>query len=151
MGEEQRTPERARGKLGYRLLTVVALGAAAVGVALPLLPTAPFLLLAAWSASHHSPQLEARLLENPRVGPHIRAWREQRALSRRARRAALTAMAISFVIALLTLDGLLVKALLGHFGSVRAIQTASLLDLERVPGVDRTVARAVYDAFHEGN
>jgi excinuclease ABC subunit C len=43
------------------------------------------------------------------------------------------------------------KALLGHFGSVRAIETASLLDLERVPGVDKTVAKAVYDAFHEGN
>jgi excinuclease ABC subunit C len=42
------------------------------------------------------------------------------------------------------------KALLSHFGSVRAIETAGLLDLERVPGINRAVARAVYDAFHEG-
>ncbi|MGH6896724.1 MAG: excinuclease ABC subunit UvrC [Geminicoccaceae bacterium] len=41
------------------------------------------------------------------------------------------------------------KALLGHFGSVRAIETAGLLDLERVPGISKAVARAVYDAFHE--
>ena len=41
------------------------------------------------------------------------------------------------------------KALLGHFGSVRAIETAGLLDLERVPGISKGVARAVYDAFHE--
>ena len=41
------------------------------------------------------------------------------------------------------------KALLSHFGSVRAIETAGLLDLERVPGINKAVARAVYDAFHE--
>ena len=43
------------------------------------------------------------------------------------------------------------KALLSHFGSVRAIETAGLLDLERVPGINKAVARAVYDAFHEGS
>lgn len=91
----------------------MALGAAAVGVALPGIPTVPFLLLAAWSASHHSPQLEARLLANPRVGPHIRAWREERALSRRARRAALLTLALSFAITLLTLDSVLVKVAIG--------------------------------------
>ena len=41
------------------------------------------------------------------------------------------------------------KALLGHFGSVRAIETAGLLDLERVPGISKTVAKAVYDTFHD--
>jgi len=43
------------------------------------------------------------------------------------------------------------KALLNHFGSVRAIETAGLLDLERVPGINKAVARAVYDAFHDGS
>jgi excinuclease ABC subunit C len=43
------------------------------------------------------------------------------------------------------------RALLSHFGSVRAIETAGLLDLERVPGISKAVARSVYDAFHEGS
>ncbi len=43
------------------------------------------------------------------------------------------------------------KALLGHFGSVRAIETAGLLDLERVPGISKAVAKAIYDAFHDGH
>jgi excinuclease ABC subunit C len=43
------------------------------------------------------------------------------------------------------------KALLGHFGSVRAIEMAGLLDLERVPGISKAVAKAVYDAFHEAS
>ncbi len=43
------------------------------------------------------------------------------------------------------------KALLGHFGSVRAIETAGLLDLERVPGISKAVAKAIYDVFHDGH
>ena len=43
------------------------------------------------------------------------------------------------------------KALLSHFGSVRAIETAGLLDLERVPGISKAVAKAIYDAFHDGH
>ncbi|MEZ5823502.1 MAG: excinuclease ABC subunit UvrC [Geminicoccaceae bacterium] len=41
------------------------------------------------------------------------------------------------------------KALLSHFGSVREIQGASLQDLEKVPGINKAVARAVHDHFHE--
>ncbi len=85
-------------RLGYRLITIIALGAAALGVALPVLPTAPFLVLAAWSASHHSPELEARLLANPRVGPHILAWRHERALSAKAKRGVVVGMVLSYLL-----------------------------------------------------
>ena len=42
------------------------------------------------------------------------------------------------------------RALLAHFGSVRGIEQAGLLDLEQVPGINRTVAHSVYDHFHDG-
>jgi excinuclease ABC subunit C len=42
------------------------------------------------------------------------------------------------------------RALLNHFGSVQAIERAGLLDLEGVPGIDKAVARSVYDHFHDG-
>ena len=42
------------------------------------------------------------------------------------------------------------RALLNHFGSVRAIERAGLLDLEGVPGIDKAVAKAVHDHFHDG-
>jgi excinuclease ABC subunit C len=42
------------------------------------------------------------------------------------------------------------RALLHHFGTVKAIQRASLEDLMKAPGVNAATARAVYDFFHEG-
>jgi excinuclease ABC subunit C len=42
------------------------------------------------------------------------------------------------------------RALLHHFGTVKAIQRASYEDLVKTPGVNAATARAVYDFFHEG-
>nr|WP_245978436.1 excinuclease ABC subunit UvrC [Stella humosa] len=40
------------------------------------------------------------------------------------------------------------RALLHHFGSARAVARAGLADLESVPGINKAVARLVYDFFH---
>jgi excinuclease ABC subunit C len=40
------------------------------------------------------------------------------------------------------------RALLHHFGSARAVSEAGLEDLEAVDGIDRTIAKKVYDWFH---
>ena len=40
------------------------------------------------------------------------------------------------------------RALLMHFGTARAVKNAALEDLERAPGISRTMARQVYDYFH---
>jgi excinuclease ABC subunit C len=42
------------------------------------------------------------------------------------------------------------RALLLHFGTVKAIQRARLEDLMRTPGVNAATAKAVHDHFHEG-
>jgi excinuclease ABC subunit C len=41
------------------------------------------------------------------------------------------------------------RALLLHFGTIKAIQRASLEDLARAPGVNAATARAVHDHFHD--
>ncbi len=41
------------------------------------------------------------------------------------------------------------SALLKHFGSARAVARANLADLEAVEGVSKTMARTIYDHFHE--
>jgi excinuclease ABC subunit C len=41
------------------------------------------------------------------------------------------------------------RALLHHFGTLKAIERAALSDLAKVPGISAETARKVYDFFHE--
>ena len=81
----------------WRALAALALVLAAIGIVLPVLPTVPFLLLAAWAAGKGWPALEAWLLNHAHFGPSIRHWRERGAVPRRAKWAATLMMAASAV------------------------------------------------------
>ena len=78
----------------------VALGLGVLGIALPLLPTVPFLLLAAFCFARGSMRFHDWLVDHPRLGPPIQAWREEGAISPKAKRAALIAMAASLLLSL---------------------------------------------------
>jgi excinuclease ABC subunit C len=41
------------------------------------------------------------------------------------------------------------RALLHHFGTLKAIERAALVDLAKVPGISAETARKIYDFFHE--
>lgn len=71
-----------------------ALGAGIIGAFLPLLPTTPLVLLAAFCFSRSSARLERWLLEHRHFGPMIEDWRARRAIPRRAKRLAWAMMAI---------------------------------------------------------
>ncbi len=81
--------------LFWRTLAVVCVALGFVGMFLPLLPTVPFLLVAAWAGGKGWPQLEAWLLDHPRHGPAIRRWRDHRAVPRKAKWAATLTMSLS--------------------------------------------------------
>jgi uncharacterized membrane protein YbaN (DUF454 family) len=89
----------------YLVLGIIAVALGVIGMALPLLPTVPFMLLAAFFFARSNPRWEQRLLDDPRFGPHIRAWRERRAIGRSAKIAALLALCGSAIGGLLLLDG----------------------------------------------
>lgn len=84
-------------------LASVALGV--VGILLPLLPTVPFMILAAFCFAKANPVWEQRLLDDPRFGPHIMAWRTRGAISRRGKAMAVVALAASAAVGFATLGG----------------------------------------------
>lgn len=77
----------------WYVLGMVALVLGIIGIALPVVPTVPFLLLAAAAFARSSPRLERRILNHPTYGPPVRAWRERGAIGRLAKVWATLAMA----------------------------------------------------------
>jgi uncharacterized protein len=73
-------------------LLAVAFGA--IGAFLPIMPTVPFLLLAAYCFARGHPEWEQRLLDHPTYGQSLRDWRSRRAISRRAKVGAIGAMSV---------------------------------------------------------
>lgn len=77
---------------------LVALGLGLAGIALPLVPTVPFLLLAAVCFARGSERLHDWLMAHPRLGPPIHNWRTSGAVSRRAKWSASLVMVLAMAI-----------------------------------------------------
>ena len=79
--------------------TSVTLGV--IGAVLPLLPTTPFLLLAAFAFSRGSNHLHDWLINHHTMGPPILNWQRHRAVSRRVKVVATLSICALFVLSLL--------------------------------------------------
>ena len=69
----------------YITLGCICVVLAVIGIPLPLLPTTPFLLLAAFCFARGSGRLHAWLLSHHHLGPPILRWQEYGAISREAK------------------------------------------------------------------
>jgi uncharacterized membrane protein YbaN (DUF454 family) len=97
---EPRDPKRPAGALraGWLALGLLFTALGLVGAVLPLMPTTIFLILAVGCFARSSPRLEAWLLDHPRFGPGLRAWRREKAIPRGAKVMACVGIASGFVI-----------------------------------------------------
>lgn len=95
--------------LFWRSLVVIFVILGFIGALLPGMPTTVFLILAAWAASKGWPQMDAWLLNHPKYGPTLRAWRKNGTVPRKAKWFASVMMLISAILMLFTNAPLLVK------------------------------------------
>ena len=98
-------PTRARFRIRVRRLVLLAcawifLAIGIAGLFLPLLPGTVFLILAAACFTRSSPAFETWLLDHPRFGQPLIDWRREGAISRKAKIASVSLMALSYGIVL---------------------------------------------------
>lgn len=89
-------PALARGPLRIVLLGLgwLFVGLGVLGAVIPVLPTTPFILLAAACFARSSERFYGWLMENRIFGPLIQDWREHGAIPRRARWLAISAIVL---------------------------------------------------------
>ena len=85
-------------RIVWLIFGVLSLGAGFVGVVLPLVPTVPFLLLAAFCFARSEERLHNWLVMHPKFGPSIMDWRERGAISLRAKRMATVSIVAVFML-----------------------------------------------------
>lgn len=71
-----------------------------LGVILPVLPTTPFLLLAAWCFSRSSPRFHHWLLYRSWFGSYIRHWQTYKGLPKGAKPKAMIVILVTFTISI---------------------------------------------------
>jgi uncharacterized membrane protein YbaN (DUF454 family) len=119
--EYQLAQARNKGKvLVLKVTGILFVGLAILGVVLPILPTTPFLLVAAACFAKSSPEMQRRLLANKTFGPLIHDWQKYRSIPKKAKRIALLTMLLSvcwsaFMLQSVMLTALVVALVIGPF------------------------------------
>ena len=108
---------RIMARLFWLIFGLVSVSLGIAGAFLPILPTTPFMLLAAFAFAKSSPRLHRWLLEHHTFGPPVRDWQSYGAISRRAKLMAVGAMGTVLV----------ASVVLGFRWEIVAVQAAAIL------------------------
>lgn len=105
-------------RLVLGIVGTVALALGVLGLVIPVLPTTPFLLLAAACYARASTRLYRWLLGQRALGPIIARWRESRSMDPGVKTRAVALTAISFGLSLLLVDQVVIRAVLLVIGLI---------------------------------
>lgn len=84
-----------RFRWAWLCLAYVSLALGIIGIFLPVMPTSPFVIVAAFAAARSSKRMHFRLLRDKRFGRMIRDWYRHGAINRSAKWLATIAMSVS--------------------------------------------------------
>ncbi|MCE0556376.1 MULTISPECIES: YbaN family protein [unclassified Motilimonas] len=96
----------------YFVLGSLAFVLGLIGIPLPVLPTTPFILLAAFCFAKSSPRFHQALLNHQWFGPMIKNWQRDRSIAKTTKRKALLMMSCAFAISIYWAPLLWIKAIL---------------------------------------
>ncbi len=103
----------------------LCVGVGIIGVVVPGLPTTVFLLIAAWAFSRSSERFQRWLIEHPRFGPPVVAWRDRGAIPPRAKVLAVVMMCTSLAIIVVYGDGWILPTVTGTIMACAAAYVVS--------------------------
>ena len=91
---------------------ILSLAAGVVGIFLPLLPTTPFILLAAFCFARSSERLHQWLLNHPKLGLMLSNWEQHRGMEAKHKKRAILLTLASFAFSIYMVPVFAVKCLL---------------------------------------
>lgn len=115
------------------MVGTVALAIGVVALVVPLLPSTPFLLVAAGCNACASERLCRWLIAQPAIGRIIVEWRTSRTIDPEVRRNALLTIVVSFGASILLLDPLPIRLALLVIG-LRVLWIVARIPTTRTPG-----------------
>jgi uncharacterized membrane protein YbaN (DUF454 family) len=141
---QERPAVRKHASMTVRVLLVIAgslcLVLAVAGVFTPVLPTTPFVLLAAACYARASTRFHGWLLANRTFGPLIREWERHRSIPHRTKMLAISMMAVTLSVSVVFfVEPPWLKGVLAAFGVLLALW------MYRIPSRDAQ-ARVAGDA-----
>lgn len=113
---------------------------ATIGIFLPVLPTTPFLLLAAWAFLNSSEDLYNWLMNHRVFGLYIRSYVEFKGVSKAHKIFAISTLWLTMIISILIIDKIAVKILLAiiavsvtiHLLKLRTLSKEEMIKLEEM-------------------
>jgi hypothetical protein len=93
----------------FAVIGTIALAIGVVGIVVPVLPTTPFLLLAAACYARASTRLYGWLLGQPALGPIIVEWRRSRSLPPGVKVRAVAVVVLTFGLSIILVDQALLR------------------------------------------
>jgi uncharacterized protein len=130
-------------------LGIVSVALGLLGVFIPLLPTTPFLLLAAWSFLRSSARLHHWLINHRICGEYIYNYTEYRSVRRSTKWIAIMTLWLSMAVSMYLVDKLHVTLILIVIGSLVTLHISSLKAFEDLPAPDQERARKRCMALRE--
>jgi len=97
------------------LLTILGIsfvGLGFIGIFIPMLPTVPFILLAAVCFAKSSPRIHQWLLDHRHFGPGLHHWRTHRSIPKRAKIFAVASIICSGVISIYLVNIIAIKLMI---------------------------------------